>query len=122
MANKFYDLEIWRIGYGLLMNIYKISSGFPKEEMYALTSQIRRSANSVIANIAECHGRYHYADKIRVLYISRSELEETQSHLRVAAGLRYYDENKLKSLDKKYEELNKKINQYIGYLSRKKRK
>ncbi len=88
MAKGFYDLNIWKKGYALLMEIYKITAAFPKEEKYGLATQIRRSANSVIANIAEAHGRYYFADKARVLYTSRGECEETRNHLRVALGLK----------------------------------
>lgn len=63
MAKGFYELNIWKKGYALLMEIYKITTSFPKEEKYGLTSQMRDSANSVIANIAEAHGRYYFADK-----------------------------------------------------------
>jgi four helix bundle protein len=90
MAGKFYELEIWNKEYKLLLEVYKITSKYPPEEKYGLTNDTRRSANSVIANIAESHGKYYYADKVRVLYISRGEIEETQSHLRVAFGFRLY--------------------------------
>lgn len=72
------------------MKIYKITSKFPPEEKYNLTSQLRSSANSVVALIAEAHGRYYYADKCRVLYQSRGECGETQSHLSVSLGLKIY--------------------------------
>ena len=86
MTKAFYELRIWQKGYELLMEIYRITSTFPKKEQYGLTSQLRNSANSVIANIAEGHGRYYFADKVRVLYTARGEVEETRSHLRVALG------------------------------------
>lgn len=82
MSYKFYQLDIWKEGHKLLMEIYKITEVYPKEERYGLISQTRESANSVIANIAEARGRYYYADKIRVLYIARGEIQETQSHLK----------------------------------------
>jgi len=120
MHKKFYDLEVWRSGYEILMEIYKAVNEFPKFEQYALTSQLIRSANSVIANIAEAHGRFYYADKIRVLYISRAEIHETQSHLRVALGQKYIDNQVFKELDDKYEILNRKINAFISYLAKNK--
>jgi four helix bundle protein len=89
MASGFYDLNIWKKGYALLMEIYKITATFPKEEKYGLSRQMRDSSNSVIANIAEAHGRYYFSDKARVLYTSRGECEETRSHLRAALGLKY---------------------------------
>ena len=117
MGKSFYDLEVWRIGFDLLKKIYKISENFPKFEQYALGSQLIRSANSIIANIAEAHGRYYYLDKIRVLYTSRAEIQETRSHLRVAFGQSYIDELTLKKLDAEYESLTRKLNMFISYLS-----
>jgi four helix bundle protein len=118
MAKGFYDLNIWKKGYALLMEIYKITATFPKEEKYGLSGQMRNSANSVIENIAEAHGRYYFADKVRVLYISRGECEETRSHLRVALGLKYINEKVFISLDQEYEGLSKGISFYIRSLKK----
>ncbi len=118
MAKGFYDLNIWKKGYALLMEIYKITATFPKEEKYALSGQVRDSANSVIANIAEAHGRYYFADKTRVLYTSRGECEETRSHLRVALGLKYINEKVFINLDQEYEGLSKGISSYIRSLKK----
>jgi len=118
MRKAFYELKIWQKGYELLIEIYKVSSKFPTEEKYSLTSQLRNSATSVIANIAEAHGRYYYADKVRVLYTSRGEVEETRSHLRVACGLKYISEEIFVWLDKEYEGLSKGISTYIQTLKK----
>jgi len=116
MAKGFYDLNIWKKGYALLMEIYKITATFPKEEKYGLTTQLRDSGNSVIANIAEAHGRYYFADKARVLYMSRGECQETRSHLRVALGLSYIDKMVFNHMDEEYEGLSKGISSYIRFL------
>ncbi len=100
------------------MEIYKITGRFPKEEKYGLSAQMRNSANSIIANIAEAHGRYYFADKTRVLYTSRGECEETRSHLRVALGLKYIDANVFSNLDEEYEGLSKGISSYIRSLKK----
>ena len=118
MAKGFCELNIWKKGHALLMEIYRITGGFPKEEKYGLSTQIRSSANSVIANIAEAHGRYYFADKTRVLYTSRGECEETRSHLRVALGLKYIDVNEFGNLDEEYEGLSKGISSYIRSLKK----
>ena len=112
----FYQLPIWREGYELLMLIYNISEKFPDWEKYALSSQIIRSANSIIANIAEAHGRFSFNDKIRVLYIARGELAETRSHLAVALGRKYINDVKFKNINIRYCDLAKKINLYINSL------
>lgn len=106
-------MNIWKKGYALLMEIYKITATFPKEERYSLVAQMRDAANSVIANIAEAHGRYYYADKARVLYTSRGECHETRSHLRVAFGLKYIDKKVFNYMDEEYEGLSKGISSYV---------
>lgn len=115
---EFYELNIWKKGFELLLEIYKLTSTFPKEERYGLSDQIRRSSNSVIAQIAEAFGRYSFADKVRVLYQSRGETEETRSHLRVAFGLRYLSNVKFELLDNEYRGLGAGINSYIKSLSK----
>lgn len=117
---KFYELDIWKLGYNLQKELFQLTQKFPKQEVFALTSQINRSSNSIIANIAESHGRFAYADKIRVLYISRGEIEETQSHLMVAVSRGYVGEETSKGLIAKYEQLKIKMNRYIGDFAKKK--
>ncbi len=97
----------------MLVSIYTQTDNFPKDEQFTLTSQIRRSSNSVIANIAESHGRYSFKDKIRVLYIARGEIVETRSHLAVALGRKYISKEIFIQLNKKYEQLTKQLNMYI---------
>jgi len=87
--NSFRDLRIWQKGFELVERIYKTTKNYPSEEKFALVSDTRRSANSVIANIAEAHGRYFYSDKVRVLYIARGEAEEVRSHSSVAFSQKY---------------------------------
>src|SRR3989338_9286161 len=110
----FHELPIWRNGYDALMKIYRITDYFPPEEKYSLTSQILRSANSVIANIAESHGRFSYNNKIRVLYIARGEICETRSHLAVAFGRKYIGSTTFSSLNDTYCQLAKDLNLYIN--------
>lgn len=120
MSKRFLDLRIWQEGFDLLLEIYEMTALFPDHEKYSLTSQVTRSANSIIANIAESHGRYYFADKIRVLYLSRAELEETQSHIRVAYGLNYINKEKYNKLFNRYDGLRIGINMYINFLQKNK--
>lgn len=112
----FCELPIWRQGYDLLTNIYDVVEHFPRDERYALVSQLLRAANSIIANIAESHGRYYYADKARVLYIARGEILEVRSHLSVAHGRKYITEKQFIALDQSYCQLAKDLNLYINSL------
>ena len=118
---EFCELNIWKKGYELLLTIYKITSNYPKEEKYNLISQTRSSASSVIAQIAEAYGRYSFADKIRVLYQSRGEEEETRSHLMVAFGLGYITKTEFENLNSEYRGLGAGINSYINSLSKHKK-
>lgn len=111
--HKFYELDIWKEGYNLQKEIFEITLTFPKY-VYDIVSQINRSTNSIIANIAESHGRFHFADKIRVLYISRGEIEETQSHIMVAASRKYMTKQDGNLLIQRYENLKMKLNGYIS--------
>jgi four helix bundle protein len=115
---SFRELKIWQKGFELLMRIYKITATYPKIERYGLVDQTNRSANAVIASIAEAHGRYYYKDKSRVLYISRGECAETQSHLSVALGLEYISMKEFNELNVEYEGLGVGINAYISSLNR----
>lgn len=118
MPQSFYKLNIWENGYSLVLKIYQIVERFPVSEKYGLTDQLKRSANSIIANIAESQGRHSYNDKIRVLYQSRGELFETRSHLKVAQGLSYLSEDEFNRLDHQYEGLLVGLNKYINYLAK----
>ena len=111
--HKFYELDIWKEGYDLQKEIFEITLTFPKYA-YDIVSQINRSTNSIIANIAESHGRFHFADKIRVLYISRGEIEETQSHIMVAVSRKYMTKQDGNLLIQRYENLKMKLNGYIS--------
>ncbi|MFH1781121.1 MAG: four helix bundle protein [Patescibacteria group bacterium] len=117
MADSFFKLNIWKKGYELVLEIYKLAKEFPATERYALTDQLKRSANSIIANIAESQGRYSYKDKIRVLYQARGEIFEARSHLKVAEGLEYLPNIKFTEIDSEYEGLLVGLNKYINYLS-----
>lgn len=118
MKGSFRDLKIWQIGLSLAMKIRKLTAKYPKEERYGLTDQTNRSSVSVISLIAEAHGRYFYKDKVRVLYESRGEVEETRSHLSVGLALTYISDFEFKELDGEYEGLGKGISGYINFLSK----
>ncbi len=117
---KFYQMDIWIEAYNLGKEVFDLTSNFPREEKYGLVDQLNRSSNSVTANIAEAHGRFYYADKVRVLYTVRGEIQETQSHLIVGKSRRYLEKEKCVILVGKYEKLKMKLNGYIADFSKKK--
>jgi len=79
--NSYRDLLVWQKGMTLVTHVYSLTKMFPKEEQYALTSQIRRCAVSIPSNIAEGFGRHHKQDYIRFLEFSRASLYELQTQL-----------------------------------------
>lgn len=88
----FTDLEAWRTSHKLALNIYQETKNFPKEELYGLTSQIRRCAVSVISNIAECFGRFNTKEKMQFYRISAGSLMELQNQLLIARDIGYITE------------------------------
>jgi four helix bundle protein len=116
MAYGFEKLDVWNMSTDLLIEVYGLTARYPKTEIYALVSQTRRAANSVVANIAEATGRHFYKDKIRIFYIARGEIEETKSHLLVALRLGYIDRKDIDNLLEQYSILHKKLNGLISVL------
>ena len=87
-------LEVWRKAKEFALAVYReVLPQFPVEEKWALNQQIRRSVQSIPANIAEGYGRYYYQDNVRFCYIARGSLEETLSHLVLAHELNYISTN-----------------------------
>ena len=93
-------IKAWQLGDDLTVEVYKLSSNFPKDELYAMTSQIRRAAYSVPANIAEGAGRRTQKDYLRFLDITRGSLNETEYFLHLAYRLSYIDKVTLDSITK----------------------
>lgn len=86
---SFTDLTTWQKGHDLVVRIYQKTKGFPKEEAYGITSQIRRAASSVTANIAEGFGRQTYQEKVQFFYTAQGSLTELKDHLLVAKDVGY---------------------------------
>jgi len=78
------DLRVWQDGMTLATRCYLLTQQFPKEELYGLTSQIRRSASSIPANIAEGNGRENRRAYIQFLRIAQGSLKELETHLLLA--------------------------------------
>lgn len=83
------DLDVWKKGIELATEIYKITKSFPKEEIYGLTSQIRRASVSISANIAEGAARNSKKEFIQYLYISLGSLAELETELLIAKNIGY---------------------------------
>lgn len=99
MGNKSYsfeDLIVWQKAHKFVLNIYEMTKNFPKDEVYALTSQIKRASTSIAANIAEGFGRKGKKDKLRFYNFSRASLLEVRYFLILANDLKYYNTGKLR--------------------------
>ncbi len=115
-------LEAWKNAMDFAVRVHQeFIPLLPTEEKWSLAQQIRRSAQSIPANIAEEHGRFYYQDNVRFCYIARGSLEETLSHLAFASKVGYLPASLFQSLCREGEELNKLINGYIGFLKQSKR-
>jgi four helix bundle protein len=94
-AKTFEDLVVWQKSHSLVLKIYRLTQSFPRNELFGLVSQIRRSAVSVPANIAEGFRRKGKADKLRFFNISQASLEETRYYLILTNDLEYGDSRQL---------------------------
>jgi four helix bundle protein len=90
-AQSFEDLVVWQKAHAFVLGVYGLTGGFPREEAYGLTSQLRRAAVSIPANIAEGFGKRSRTDKVRYLNIAQGSLEEARYYLILARDLEYAD-------------------------------
>jgi four helix bundle protein len=109
-AKSIQELIVWQKAHRFVLEVYKVTAEFPKSELYGLTSQFRRSAVSVPANIAEGFKKKGRADKCRYLNIAQGSLEESHYYLILAQDLDYGDTTKLKSM---VEEVGKMLRSYM---------
>jgi len=98
---NFQDLRIWQIGIEVVKDIYILTKKFPKEELYGLTSQMRRSAVSIPSNIAEGFRRYHNKEYKQFLHIALGSCAELETQIIIANELDYINEiNKTELIEK----------------------
>ena len=89
------DLDVWKKSVDLVTDIYEITKYFPKEEIYSLTNQIRRSAISIPSNIAEGASRNHTKEFVQFLYISLGSCSELETQLLISFKINYLSKEKL---------------------------
>jgi len=116
MLKSFKDMSAWQLAMAIAEEIHGVTTNLPRNEDYGLTSQVRRSALSIAANIAEGYGRQHALDKMNFYFNARGSLTETQSHLEYAARVGYINPDTAKRLDENLSSLYHEINKIIGSL------
>ncbi|MGA2678466.1 MAG: four helix bundle protein [Sedimentisphaerales bacterium] len=104
---SFQDLEIWKRSMKLVEEIYNITRAFPKDEIYGLTSQLRRSAVSIPSNMAEGFARFHNKEYRQFLYVSLGSCAELTTQLVIASRLQYAPEKIIDVMIDETEQISK---------------
>jgi four helix bundle protein len=110
IADSYRDLVAWRKATDLALEIYRATRKFPKDELYGLTSQMRRAGVSVASNIAEGEGRHSRKEFVQFLYRARGSLLELETQIFIAAELRYLDPLTSQAIEDKTKELGRILN------------
>lgn len=104
---NFTDLNAWKEAHKLVLNIYKLTKKFPKEETYGLSDQMRRCAVSITLNIAEDFSRQGKKEKLQFYFMSKGSLTELQNQLLVAKDVKYLNNNIFKTVGNQTVTVNK---------------
>lgn len=102
---NFKDLRIWQKGIEIVTDIYTLTKKFPKEELFSLTSQLRRSAISIPSNIAEGFKRFHNKEYKQFLFITLGSCAELETQIIIAKELKYINENEEAKLVEKLDHI-----------------
>ncbi len=113
------DLEVWKEGIALAEACYRLTQGFPREEIFELTAQIRRAASSVPANVAEGYGRESTRDWIRFLRIAQGSLKELETHLILGRNLEFGPKPEMEALLARSDRLGRMLRGLIRSLQKK---
>jgi four helix bundle protein len=112
----FRKLDVWQHSYKLTISIYKQTKTFPKDELFGLTSQMRRAAVSVIANIAEGCGRKSDVDFARFLHMAFGSASELECHLLLSRDLGYLKSKDFKELSEDTVRSKQMLSKFISKL------
>src|SRR5580765_4402515 len=115
-VKNYQELVAWQKSMDLVEDVYKLTKDFPREEIYALTSQIRRAAVSIPSNIAEGQGRRTTADFLRHLSIAYGSLREVETQALIARRLGYIAQTKLDGVMNRAGEVGRLLNGLMSSL------
>ena len=110
MSVNYKDLKVWEKSVDLVLECYRVSGSFPKHETYGLTAQLRRSAVSIPANIAEGNSRESRKEYIRYITIAYSSLAELETHLVIGKRLNYLELHSYERIQERTEEIGRMLN------------
>lgn len=113
------DLLVWQKSMDLVANIYCITNEFPKEELYGLTSQMRRAVTAIPTNITEGYHRHHFKEYIQFLFIAKSSTWELNTLLQIAERLKLADTNDTIQTERFLSEILKMLTAMISRLKEK---
>lgn len=113
---NFRELKVWEKGHRMTLGIYKATRKFPRDELYGLTSQIRRSCVSVPANIAQGYGRGSDPDLARFLQIAAGSASELEYHILLANELGLIENREYKGLAREIPEVKRMLTAFIQKL------
>ena len=112
MAYSFENIIAWQKAHAFVLLVYRVTKHFPKDEIFGLTSQFRRAAVSIEANIAEGYKKLSKADKLRFFNISQGSLEECRDYIILSRDLGYISQIEFEELHTGLETISKFLNSY----------
>ena len=113
---NFRDLKVWEKAHELALDVYRVTKEFPRDELYGLTSQLRRAAGSIPANIAEGCGRSGDAELGRFLQIAAGSASELEYHLLLSRDLGYLEDGKYRACYERTSEVKRMLTSFIQKL------
>ena len=119
MLKNYKELKVWQKAYNLCIAVYKITKTFPKEELYGLTSQMRRAALSVPCNIAEGYGRKTTPEYIRFLFIAYGSNCELETQILISGDLGFMKAEELEKLQTDMGEVERMLKALIKSMENK---
>ncbi|WP_280164091.1 four helix bundle protein [Rhizobium sp. RU36D] len=114
--NSYRDLKVWQRAMDLAVETYELTKAFPRDEVYGLVSQIRRSATSVPANVAEGYGRQMTGAYVHHLKIAQGSLKELETHLILSSRLNLISADRVEKVITLSEEIGKMLRSLIRSL------
>ena len=111
---SFKELKVWQKGIEIVKDIYRITGSFPREEVYGLTAQMRRSAVSIPSNIAEGFKRFHTKEYVQFLHIALGSVAELETQVIISKELGFIDEAELQNLSEKIDHLSKMMSSLLN--------